>query len=156
MRAVTSETFAARYPPPADPPIDLRPIVRLADFETPARGRLHPAAWSYYARGTGDEHSMRNAEATWSRYLLVPRVLVDVEAIDLRTSVLGREVALPVGIAPAALHGLAHLDGECATARAAGSAGVLQVVSTVASRTMEEITAGCTRCTALVPALRPA
>jgi 4-hydroxymandelate oxidase len=134
-----TETIASNYPPPADPPVPLRGIVRLADFEPIARGRLHPAAWSYYAGGSWDEVSLRDTAAAWSRYRLLPRVLVDVEDVDLRTTLLGREVALPIGIAPAALHGLAHADGECATARAAAGAGVVQVVSTVASRSIEDV-----------------
>jgi 4-hydroxymandelate oxidase len=136
-----TETLESRYPPQADPPLALDDFVRLADFEQPARERLHPAAWSYYAGGSWDEHTLRDALASWSRYRLRPRVLVDVEAPDLRTTLLGREVAMPFGIAPAALHGLAHVDGECATARAAAAAGVLQVVSTLASRSVEDVAA---------------
>ena len=48
---------------------------------------------------------------------------------------------MPIGVAPAALHGLAHPDGELATARAAAAAGAINVVSTVASRSIEEIAA---------------
>jgi 4-hydroxymandelate oxidase len=136
-----SETRESRYPPPSDPPVAIEGLVRLAEFEAPARERLHPAAWSYYARGAWDEHTLRDSSDAWSRYRLRPRVLVDVEELDLRTTLLGREVAMPLGIAPAALHGLAHPDGECATARAAAAAGVLQVVSTVASRSIEDVAA---------------
>ena len=136
-----TDTVATTYPPPSEPPMDLDGVVSLADFEEPARERLHPAAWTYYARGAGDEHTVRENFEAWNRYHLLPRVLVDVEAIDLRTTLLGREVALPIGIAPAALHGLAHADGECATARAAAAAGVVQVVSTVSSRTIEDVAA---------------
>ena len=136
-----TETLESRYPPPAAPPVPLDGIVRLADFEGPARERLHPAAWAYYSGGSWDEHSLRDAIASWSRYRLRPRVLVDVEHVDLRTTLLGREVWMPLGIAPAALHGMAHADGECATARATAEAGVLQVVSTVASRSIEDIAA---------------
>ena len=136
-----TDTLETRYPPPSDPPVALEGIVRLAEFEGPARERLHPAAWSYYASGAGDEHTLRDSTDAWSRYRLRPRVLVDVEVLDLRTTLLGREVAMPVGIAPAALHGLAHADGECATARAAAAASVLQVVSTVASRSIEDVAA---------------
>ena len=145
MRAATlrpmTETLESRYPPPAGPPLPLEGIVRLADFEGPARERLHPAAWAYYAGGSWDEHSFRDTLDSWSRYRLRPRVLVDVEHVDLRTTLLGREVALPLGIAPAALHGMAHADGECATAQAAAEAGILQVVSTVASRSIEDVAA---------------
>lgn len=48
---------------------------------------------------------------------------------------------MPLGIAPAAIHGLAHHYAEIATARAAGETGVLQVVSTVASRRLEDVAA---------------
>ncbi|HEU5202916.1 MAG TPA: alpha-hydroxy acid oxidase [Candidatus Limnocylindrales bacterium] len=136
-----TETLESRYPPPADPPIPLDGIVRLADFEVPAGERLHPAAWAYYSGGSWDEHTLRDSLASWARYRLRPRVLVDVEQQDLRTTLLGREVSMPVGIAPAALHGMADPEGECATARAAAAAGVLQVVSTVASRSIEEVAA---------------
>ena len=128
-----------RYPPPDGAPVDLAPIVRLADFEAPARERLHPVAWDYYAGGAGDEHTLRAEASAWDAYRLRPRVLVDTSVVDLSTTVLGRRVAMPLGIAPAALHGLAHADGECATARAASAAGVLQVVSTVSSRSLEAV-----------------
>jgi isopentenyl diphosphate isomerase/L-lactate dehydrogenase-like FMN-dependent dehydrogenase len=136
-----TQLAAPAYPPPSDPPVPLAEIARLADFEPLARLRLHPAAWAYYAGGAGDEHTVRDNLASFGRYRLRPRVLVDVEHVDLRTTLLGCEVAMPVGIAPAALHGLAHVDGECATARAAATAGVLQTVSTVASRAIEEVAA---------------
>ena len=55
------------------------------------------------------------------------------------TTILGRQAALPIGIAPAALHGMAHEEGEKATARAATAAGVLHVVSTAASQTIEDV-----------------
>lgn len=129
------------YAPPAAPPIDLARVVSIHDFEGPARDRLHPAAWAYYAGAAWDGHTMRANERDWDRYMLLPRVLVDVSAATLETAILGRPAALPIGVAPAALHGLAHPDGELATARAAAAAGAINVVSTVASRSIEEIAA---------------
>ena len=126
------------YPPSADPPIDLAAVVRLADFEVAARERLHPAAWEYYAGGAGDEHTLRACIEAWDAFRLRPRVLVDVSAVDASTTILGRQAALPIGMAPAALHGMAHAEGEMATARAATAAGVLHVLSTAASQTIEE------------------
>jgi 4-hydroxymandelate oxidase len=132
---------ADAYPPPSAPPVDLARVVALRDFEAPARERLDPAAWAYYAGGAWDGHTLRANEADWDRYALLPRVLVDVSTTSLETMILGRPAALPVGVAPAALHGLAHPDGELATARAAAAAGVINVVSTVASRSIEAIAA---------------
>ena len=54
----------------------------------------------------------------WRRIAIRPRVLVDVSERDLGTTVLGRRRPHPVFVAPTAYHGLAHPDGERATARA--------------------------------------
>lgn len=119
--------------------MDLDGVVRLSDFEAPARARMHPAGWAYYEGGAYDEHVLGDTTAAWHAYRLRPRVLTDVSSIDLSTTILGRPAALPVGIAPAALHGLAHAEGEVATARAAAAAGAINVVSTVSSHTIEAV-----------------
>ena len=75
---------------------------------------------------------------------------------SLETTILGRPAAMPIGVAPAALHGLAHPDGELATARAAAAAGAINVVSTVASRRSRRSPPPPRRRPPLVPALRPA
>jgi 4-hydroxymandelate oxidase len=127
------------YPPAELPPADVDGFVRLADFEAPARERMHPVAWAYDASGAGDEHTLRDNLAVWGRFRLRPRVLVDVSEVRTATTVLGKPVALPVGVAPAALQALAHPDAELATTRAAAAAGALDVVSTMSSRSLEEI-----------------
>ena len=130
---------ALAYPPPSGPPLDVEHLAAVADFEEPARERLNPAAWAYYAGGGWDGHTLRDNLEAWRRYRLRPRVLVDVSNIDLSTTLLGAPVSMPIGVAPAALHGLAHPAGELATSRAATAAGIANVVSTVASRTIEEV-----------------
>lgn len=140
LRAMPGQTrLELAYPPPASAPVDLGGIASLADFEAHARDRLHPAAWAYYAGGGWDGITIRDNLEAWRRYRFRPRVLVDVSEIDLATSLLGAPVSMPIGVAPAALHGLAHADGELATARAATTAGAALVVSTVASRSIEDV-----------------
>jgi 4-hydroxymandelate oxidase len=140
LRAMTSDVRPrARYRPADMAPVDLAPIVRLADFEEPARERLDPVAWAYYARGAYDEHTLRATARAWEAFRLRPRVLVDVSATTTATTVLGRPTAMPIGIAPAAMHALAHPDGERATARAAAVAGVIHVVSTLSSYSSAEV-----------------
>jgi 4-hydroxymandelate oxidase len=142
LPVMTTDARSRRnYLPDERPPVDLAGIVRLGDFEAPARERIHPAAWAYYAGGGYDEHVLADTLAAWDAFRLRPRVLTGVTAIDATTTILGRPASLPIGIAPAALHGLAHRDGELATARAAAAAGVIHVVSTVASHTIEEVAA---------------
>ena len=69
-------------------------------------------------------------------------------------SAFGATLAHPVIVAPTAAHDLAHPDAELATARGAAAAGALMTLSTISSRSMEEVAAAA-RCAALVPALQP-
>ncbi|HEY7590461.1 MAG TPA: alpha-hydroxy acid oxidase [Candidatus Limnocylindrales bacterium] len=121
---------------------DLRSVISLADFEPIARARMEPAAWDYLAGGAEDEITLADNVEAFRRRRLLPRVLVDVAKADLRRRVLGREHALPIGVAPVAAQGLAHRGAEIATARAAAAAGTLFCASTVSSRSLEEIAAG--------------
>jgi 4-hydroxymandelate oxidase len=111
----------------------------LADHLAAARNRLPAAVWDYYQAGSGEEISVQEAEASWRSYRLRPRVMRDVSSVDLTTALLGSEVASPFALAPMAFHGLAHAEGECQTVTGAGDAGCLSVVSTRASRTLEDI-----------------
>lgn len=115
-----------------------RPIT-VADFEPLARERLEPAAWDYQAGGAGDELSLADNLASWSRLRLRPRILVDVSTRDLSTSVFGTELAHPIVVAPTAAHRLSHAEAELATARGAAAAGALLTLSTIASVSMEEV-----------------
>jgi 4-hydroxymandelate oxidase len=119
--------------------VPARPLISLLDLEALAEEHLGPAAFAYYAGGAADEVTLRDNPAAWSRHRLRPRVLVDVSTVDASTTVLGTPVAMPVGVAPTALHGLAREEAELATARAAARAGVLFCLSSLASRPMEDL-----------------
>ncbi len=127
------------YPPIPGPPVDLESFVSTTDFEAPAAERLHPVARAYLDGGSFDEHTLRDNLAIWDAYRLRPRMLVEIAGVDPATTILGRPAALPVGVAPAALHGLAHADGELATARAAAAAGAINVLSTMSSHSIEAV-----------------
>lgn len=129
----------ARTPPPLPPAAALDEVVSVRDFEPLARARMRPASYAYYAGGAWDETTLQENESAFGRYRLRNRVLVDVSEVDTGTTLLGREVALPIGVAPAALHALAHPVAEAATARAASAAGSLFCLSTVSSRSIEEV-----------------
>ena len=111
----------------------------LAELAAAARDRLEPAVWEYYESGSGEELTAGEAEAAWRRYRIRPRVLRDVSAVDLATELLGVRLDTPVVVAPMAFHGLAHPDAECATMAGTGRAGALGIVSTRASRTLEDV-----------------
>ena len=123
------------------PTADLARIVRLADFEPLARGVMDPAAYDYVAGGAWDEVTLAENEAAWRRRRFRPRVLVDVSRPDPSTTLLGSPTTLPLAIAPMSVQSIAHPDAEVATARAAASAGVPFTLSTMASRSIEDVAA---------------
>ncbi|PRY31961.1 4-hydroxymandelate oxidase [Pseudosporangium ferrugineum] len=106
-----------------------------------AQAVLDPVYWDYFAGGAGDERTLRANEEAYARRRIVPRVLRGVGERDLRTTLFGTELTLPVLIAPTAFHRLAHPEGEAGTAAAAAGAGTVMVVSSAATQPIEEIAA---------------
>jgi 4-hydroxymandelate oxidase len=113
-------------------------------LEATARAKLPRMVYDYYAGGADDELTLADNRAAWDRYALLPRVLVDVSERELSTSVLGRTLAVPFAVAPMAYQGLAHPEGELATVRAAGAVGAPLILSTFATRGIEEVMAVAT------------
>ncbi|MBI1796668.1 MAG: alpha-hydroxy-acid oxidizing protein [Candidatus Eisenbacteria bacterium] len=118
--------------------------INVADYEALARERMSPGAFDYYAGGAGDEQTLAANLTEFRRVFLRPRVLVDTSGLDCSTELFGARIAMPILVAPTAFHRLAHPDGELATARAAGAAGTIMCVSTVASHPLEAIAAAAT------------
>lgn len=102
---------------------------------------LDPVHRDFFAGGAGRERTLRANEEAFARRWIVPRVLRGTGERDLRTTLLGTELALPVLIAPTAFHRLAHPAGEAGTAAAAAGAGTVMVVSMAATQPVERIAA---------------
>ena len=100
-------------------------------------GTLDPTVLDYFAGGSGLEVSLTEARSAWLRYRLRPRVLTDVSTVDIATALLGGAVLSPIALAPMAYQGLLHPEGELDVVRGAGAH--LTIVSTRASRSIEEI-----------------
>jgi len=115
--------------------------VNLSEYEAIAASALDRGAYDYYAGGANDEITLAENRSAWDRVRLAYRVLVDVAGRDLRTSLLGADLSMPVVIAPTAMQRMAHPDGELATARAAASFGTVMTLSTIASSTIEDVAA---------------
>jgi 4-hydroxymandelate oxidase len=121
-----------------------REPVNLFDFERLAESRLRRDVYDYYAGGAFDEVALRASRAAYERIPLYFHALVGVAERNTATTVLGETISMPVLIAPTAFHRLAHADGELATARAAGKAGTLMIVSTLSNTAVEDIAAAAT------------
>ncbi len=112
-----------------------------ADLEGRARELLDPAVYDFFAGGADDESTLEANREAWGKLSLRPRVLRPVAAVSTATTLLGLELAHPIGVAPMGYQGLLHAEAELATARGAAAAGALNVVSTRSSRSLEEIAA---------------
>ncbi len=115
------------------------PPINLFEYEKLAPEYLSQMAHDYYSSGAGDEVTLRENRAAFEQIKLRPRMLIDVSDRHLNTSILGQPLQLPLLIAPMAFQCLAHREGEIATAEAAASAGVGMVLSTLATKTIEEV-----------------
>lgn len=111
----------------------------LADHERHARARLDANAWAYFSGGAGDEHTLHANRHAWDTIALLPRVLRPLAGGHTRCTLLGRELAHPILLAPVAYQCLAHPDGEIATAWAAAALGAGMVLSMQSSTTLEAV-----------------
>ncbi|HET7235757.1 MAG TPA: alpha-hydroxy acid oxidase [Actinomycetota bacterium] len=114
-------------------------ILTVDDYEPLARERLPKDVYDYYAGGAGDEWSLAENRRTFDRWVIRPRMLTGAWPVDPSTEILGTKVEVPVFVAPWAYQRMAHPDGELATARAAGRAGTIMVVSSTAMDRVDEV-----------------
>jgi L-lactate dehydrogenase (cytochrome) len=115
--------------------------INISDIRTLARRRLPAGVFDYVDGGAWDEVTKRRNESDLQALMLRPRMLVGATEIDLATEVLGRRVAVPLLGAPTGLTGLVHHEGEVGIAQAVHEAGSLYVLSSAASRTLEDVAA---------------
>jgi 4-hydroxymandelate oxidase len=115
-------------------------MINIADYEAKARSKMLPAAYDYFAGGALDERTIANNQAAFGDIHLVPRVLRGASTPKISTRLAGHSLAAPIIISPTAFHGLAHPDGEVATATAANALGTIMTVSTTASSAIADVT----------------
>jgi len=123
---------------PADPGVALSDdLLNVWDYEREAEKRLDPGSFGYFAGGADDEWSMRENRAAFERWVLRPRMLVDVSEVTTATTVLGAQASMPLLVAPTAFQRMAHPEGEIAMARGAAAAQTVMCLSTLATATIE-------------------
>jgi len=113
--------------------------VPLHLLEQKAREILAPRAYDYVAGGAGGEDTMRANREAFYRCRIVPRMLRDVSNRDLSVEVLGARLPAPILLGPVGVQEIIHSDADVASARAAASLGLPFVLSTMSSRSMEDV-----------------
>lgn len=109
------------------------------DFRTLARRRLPGPVFHYIDGAADDEGTKKRNTAAFDGCDLVPDVLAGVADVDLRTTVMGREIAMPLFLSPTALQRLFHWRGERAVGAAAEKFGTFFGISSLATVSIEEI-----------------
>lgn len=116
----------------------MKPL-NLLEYQAAAREVLPPAIHAMVAGGSDDEVTLQANRAAFDQWRLLPRMWRGYSQADLRTTVLGQEIAMPVLLAPVATHKLVHPQGELASAAAARRAGTILALGTCASATIEAV-----------------
>lgn len=97
------------------------------------------AIFDFFDGGAEDELTLRSNREAFERIRLLPRVLVNVSAVDSSRELLGRTASVPFAIAPTGAVGFGWPGGDVAIARAAAAAGIPYTLSTSATASIERI-----------------
>jgi L-lactate dehydrogenase (cytochrome) len=111
----------------------------VLDYRAIAERRLPRLLFGYVEGGSYDENTLRANQQAFARIRLKQRILRDVSSLDTRTSLFGRELSLPVALAPVGFAGMLARRAEVQAARAAEAAGVPFTLSTVGICPIEEV-----------------
>jgi len=117
----------------------LKDCYRNDDFRRLAKKRLPGPIFHYIDGGSDDELTLARNTSAFDDVDLVPNVLAGVGEVDLSVEVLGARLQMPLFFSPTALQRLFHHDGERAIARAADRFGTMFGVSTIGTRSIEEL-----------------
>ena len=113
----------------------------VMEFEAVARKVLPPAHFAYLATGVDDDATVGINHEAYSHFEIRSRRLIDVSKIDTSVRLLGTTWETPIFLCPVSAMKAFHPEGEVAAAKAARSRHHLQILSTVASSSVEEVTA---------------
>jgi isopentenyl diphosphate isomerase/L-lactate dehydrogenase-like FMN-dependent dehydrogenase len=113
----------------------------IFDFEPVAKSKIPPAHWGYLITGTDDDATIKANRDGYSKWALRPRRLVDFSKLDTSVTLLGHSYSAPIILCPLGSQRAFHTEGELAVARAAKAKNHLQVLSTVATTSIEDVIA---------------
>jgi L-lactate dehydrogenase (cytochrome) len=129
-------------------PVETDPVERrlaraasVADLRRIAKRRLPAGVFDYIDGAAEDERTLATNEAAFARTTFRPRVLRGVEKVETGSSILGRPLSYPLVLAPTGFTRIADPQGELAVARAAERAGLPYTLSTLSTRSIEEVRA---------------
>jgi len=117
----------------------MKTITSIEDLRELARRRVPRAFFDYADSGSYNEETLRANRVDMEAIKLRQRVLVDVSARSLATTIVGQKVSAPFVLAPIGLCGMQHGDGEILSARAANAAAIPFTLSTMSICSIEDV-----------------
>ncbi|KAK7418759.1 hypothetical protein QQX98_003777 [Neonectria punicea] len=111
----------------------------LFDFEVVARRVMKKTSWAYYASAADNEITAQENQRVYQRIWFRPKVLVDVEHIDISTSMLGTKTSMPIYVSATARNKLGDPEGEVVFTRASYKHNIIQMIPTLSSCSFDEI-----------------
>ena len=117
----------------------LRSAVTVEDLRRIAKRRLPRGVFDYIDGGADDERALARNVSGFARLEFRPNVLRDVSKLDTSTTLLGMHISMPLILAPTGYTRLTHSQGELSVARSAERAGIPYSLSTMSTRTIEEV-----------------
>ncbi|XP_050542877.1 2-Hydroxyacid oxidase 1-like isoform X1 [Daktulosphaira vitifoliae] len=114
-------------------------LVSVKDYENYAANTLSKTVLDFYKSGACDEYTLSLNEQAFSRLRIIPNMLRNVCNRNYNLTILGNQVKIPIGISPCSMHKMAHEDGECASAQAAGKHGAIFILATLSTCSIEEV-----------------
>jgi isopentenyl diphosphate isomerase/L-lactate dehydrogenase-like FMN-dependent dehydrogenase len=128
-------------PDSPNPPLAQIPpqISRAADYESLAERFIAAPTLAYLTGGSGEDRTLAWNRAAFERLRLTPRVFAALADACTATTLLGRRLPHPVLLAPVAYQGLVHPQAEVDSARGAAATDTVTVLSSLATRQVEEV-----------------
>ncbi|KAL4895339.1 FMN-dependent dehydrogenase [Aspergillus ambiguus] len=116
-------------------------VYSIKDLEHFGSQNMAKTYRDYYNEGAMDLNTLKWNEAAYDRYMIRPRVLRNVSALDTSTYILGSKVKFPFGFSPTAMQTPAHPEGEIATSRACAASDTLMGLSNYSTTELEKVIA---------------
>src|SRR6266516_1315329 len=116
-------------------------VINIEDLRRAAKRRLPRVVFDYIDGGAEGEQTLRANNRAFETATLRPRCAVATPACDLRTTILGTPLSMPLILAPVGSSRLIYPRGEEAAARTAGGAGIAYTLSTLSGCCLEDVAA---------------
>ena len=111
----------------------------IYDLRDIAKRRTPQAPFDYTDGGADTESSLTRARAAFEKLEFQPKILLNVKDVDLSVQMLGKKMSMPLGIAPTGFTRMMQTEGEYAGACAAADAGIPFTLSTMGTRSIEDV-----------------